>query len=441
MDAYSRTHLSDDSLLSQLKDSFQRDRANTADLLADIAEVESRRLYLHEGYSSMFDYCVEAFGLSEQSALKRLRAARKARQHPAIFTAIHEGRLNLSGVVLMAPHLTEENADDLLRAAAGKRNFEIEILIAERFPRPDLPQRVRPIPQPAPAQPMSPPRESQASLLETPIPLAQPAAAFGDSESALVDPRSALEAARLAADSGAAADAEGDSLSVRTVSASAGSVENRSAGEVPADQAHSASTARPTPKPKITPLSAQRFGLQTTISQAALDDLHRAQLLLSHQIPTGDIAQVLERALRVLVVQLERTKLAATSKPRRSGATSPSPRSIPAHVRRAVWRRDGGQCTFTSESGHRCSARSLLELDHVLEVARGGRATLANLRLRCRAHNQYAAERAFGVEFMRAKRERNVGWSARPADPDDQGYVKTPPALGFAGNPGAVLRV
>jgi hypothetical protein len=58
-----------------------------------------------------------------------------------------------------------------------------------------------------------------------------------------------------------------------------------------------------------------------------------------------------------------------------------------------------------SESGHRCAARKLLEFDHVQEVARGGRATEANIRLRCRAHNQYAAECTFGAGFMREKRE------------------------------------
>jgi hypothetical protein len=74
-------------------------------------------------------------------------------------------------------------------------------------------------------------------------------------------------------------------------------------------------------------------------------------------------------------------------------------------VKRAVRERDQGQCTFVSDSGRRCPARSLLEFDHIDEVSRGGRATVAGMRLRCRAHNQYAAERTFGTEFMNAKRE------------------------------------
>jgi hypothetical protein len=70
-----------------------------------------------------------------------------------------------------------------------------------------------------------------------------------------------------------------------------------------------------------------------------------------------------------------------------------------------VWERDGGRCTFVSDAGHRCEARARLEFDHAEPVARGGRATVRNLRLRCRAHNQYAAERTFGADFMSHKRD------------------------------------
>jgi hypothetical protein len=74
-------------------------------------------------------------------------------------------------------------------------------------------------------------------------------------------------------------------------------------------------------------------------------------------------------------------------------------------VKHAVWQRDGGRCTFVSESGQRCPARTMLEYDHVDPIARGGRATVAGLRLLCRAHNQFEAERVFGAGFMQGKRE------------------------------------
>jgi hypothetical protein len=135
------------------------------------------------------------------------------------------------------------------------------------------------------------------------------------------------------------------------------------------------------------------------------DKLRYVQALLSHAVPPGDIAQLLGRALDALIPQLERRKIGAVSTRagrRLSGRTRA--RYLPAHVRRAVWERDGGRCTFIGANGHRCNTRTLLEFDHVEPYARGGQGTLEELRLRCRAHNQHEAERAFGCEFMERKR-------------------------------------
>jgi len=113
---------------------------------------------------------------------------------------------------------------------------------------------------------------------------------------------------------------------------------------------------------------------------------------------------VLERALDALVEKLERRKFAKAARSR-PGKASKNPRHIPADVRRAVWERDEGQCTFVSDKGKRCEARTRLEFDHIDPVARGGRSSKDGLRLRCRAHNQYEAECTFGAGFMREKRE------------------------------------
>src|SRR5262245_2113060 len=114
---YLLSHLSDDALLRDLAVLAARDRTITAAMLAHIAEVDARKLYLPAGYPSMFAYCVEVLCLSEDATSKRIQAARKAREFPALFGAIAEGRLSLSGVCLLAPHLTPKNADDLLATA------------------------------------------------------------------------------------------------------------------------------------------------------------------------------------------------------------------------------------------------------------------------------------------------------------------------------------
>jgi 5-methylcytosine-specific restriction endonuclease McrA len=118
------------------------------------------------------------------------------------------------------------------------------------------------------------------------------------------------------------------------------------------------------------------------------------------------VVQVLCHALRVAIAHEEKRKFAATGRPRSCRRSSMDPRHVSADVRRAVAARDGGQCTFVSESGKRCPAHRMLEFDHVIEVARGGTATVENIRLRCRAHNQYTAEQTFGAGFMQKKREK-----------------------------------
>jgi hypothetical protein len=322
-----------------------QDRATTATLLAHIAEVDARRLYLPAAHPSMYSYCVHELRLAEEAAFKRIHAARTARKFPAIFAAVAEGRLHLSAVVLLAPYLTPENADELLTAAAHQSKTGIEQLLAQRFPRPDVPAQVQAL-SPAPT----------------------------------------LDAGQL----------------------SPGTVDQHAPGRVEA----------PAPRPQVAALAPQRFTLQLTIGQSTYEKLQYAQALLGHQLAPGDLPAVLDRALDALIGQLERRKFAATPKPRpHPRRATPGKRHIPADVRRAVWQRDGGQCTFVSESGRRCPARSRLEFDHLDPVARGGQATVARVQLRCRAHNQYAAECTFGTAFMSHKRRE----AQRAAAADEQG--------------------
>src|SRR5437763_6069592 len=137
MTSYSFGHLSNDVAWSSYEAAEATEVADTAATLALLAEVDTRKLYLPAGYGSMCDYCVHARHMSRARALKRIRVARAGRDVPAIFAAIAEGRLGLSAVLLLAPHLTPELApglaDELLAAASDKRNEEIEEFLRTRF--------------------------------------------------------------------------------------------------------------------------------------------------------------------------------------------------------------------------------------------------------------------------------------------------------------------
>lgn len=183
----------------------------------------------------------------------------------------------------------------------------------------------------------------------------------------------------------------------------------------------------------------QRFAVQFTASQEYVDLVARAQALISHT-SRGELEELHLRAMELLVAELEKKKFATTTREPasdgkrgaakaadvaaiRGGPSSTSDpsaadegageqgaphgrgRYIPAAVRRAVLERDGLRCTHTDETGARCAETHRLEFHHVHAFARGGEHTIENVTLRCRAHNDLAAEVDFGVEKTRGAKE------------------------------------
>src|SRR5260221_3371034 len=145
MNPYALSHLSDDALLRVLTARVSKDQEPTATLLAHLAEMDHRKLYRPAAYESMYLYCVHELHMSEDTAYKRIQAARAARKFPALFPAVADGKLHLTAVVLLAPHLTAETADRLIAEASHKTKAKIELLLARHFPRPDLPTLMRPV--------------------------------------------------------------------------------------------------------------------------------------------------------------------------------------------------------------------------------------------------------------------------------------------------------
>src|SRR4051794_22052797 len=135
MHRFSLQHLSDAAVREGMKSCRGRERSATAILVAHIAEAEARKLYLADACDSMLAYCTRELGFSDDEAYKRIHAGRAAMRFPEIFAMLEDGRLHLTGVNLLAPKLTEANADELLALASGRTKLEIQQLIATRFPQ------------------------------------------------------------------------------------------------------------------------------------------------------------------------------------------------------------------------------------------------------------------------------------------------------------------
>ncbi len=116
----STAQLSDEEVLEQVKLLAHRERELTAALIVHLAELDARRLYLAEGYSSLFTYCTQVLPLSEHAAYGRIEAARAARKFPVLLELLADGRVTLTTVGLLAAHLTPENHRGVLDAARHK---------------------------------------------------------------------------------------------------------------------------------------------------------------------------------------------------------------------------------------------------------------------------------------------------------------------------------
>jgi hypothetical protein len=357
--------LSDDELLRRLSALLSQSRRIEWELVAHIAEVDARRLYAREACESMFVYCTDILHLSEQEAYLRIAAARAAREHPMLLTMLGDGRLHLSGIAKLAPHLTLANRDVLLERATHKSKRQIEVLVADLAPRPDVPALIRKLPEPS----------------------------HGPSAAPLV--AAVNEDRELGPDRVSAPDPLQDGRPLATPSA-VGKPSGRAAPE---------------------PLGAGRFKVQFTASAEFRDKLERLKGLMLSSVPDGDLARIFETAVTEALERREARRFAKVKTPRKTIADTAGPASssryIPAPVRRGSHASDDGRCRFVSSGGRRCGTFRHVQFHHAVPWARGGEASPDNIHMMCRTHNLYLATKDYGEAVMARFRRIHKATRAR----------------------------
>ncbi len=372
------THLSDEDLLDQLKKLLHQVNRSTAQLLLHLGEVDARKLYAAAACSSMFTYCVTRLGLSEPASYKRIQAARAARRHPVLLELLAQGRLHLAGIVLLAPHLTQDNREELLQAACGKSKRQIAQLLADRAPQPDAPTRIRKLPRSKGAQSSAGQANAQKAVPTRPTQVAPEADQALNTQQGAAAPSAPTEPT--------------PQTTPRT----------------------SQTQSRERARSSVDPLGDERYKVQFTADAAWVEQLRRAQDLMSHRLPDGDVVRILGQGLQLLNERLMKERFAALSKPQPKDApkarepepTSPGPapsRHIPNDIKRQVAQRDGLQCTFVDAQGRRCQETRFLEFHHLQPWARTKFHQADGLTLRCRCHNQHAARQDFGAQHIEAR--------------------------------------
>jgi hypothetical protein len=354
--------MSSPEVLVATRELVKTSRRTEAELLVHLGEIDHRKLYRATAFPSMFAFCVGEYAFSEDVACSRIAAARAARVMPAILPAIESGKVHLTGLRLLLPQMTPENHRDLLQQAAGKSKREIEELVAVLAPKPPVPTLIRNVPA-------RPSEVLQGAPLEFP------------------HGASPLEGKPSADASAAHIPAEG-------------------APDVSCAPRPPAAMVRYEHRSVVAPLSADTFKIQFAATRTCRDKLRRAQDLMRHRIPDGDLGTIFEKALDVLIEKVEKERFATERKPRKAAEDQEeaSSRHIPDAIKRAVFERDEGRCTFTDDDERRCSETGRVEFDHVDGYARTREHRVDRIRLRCRAHNQHAAEEMYGRGFMQRAR-------------------------------------
>jgi len=354
--------LSDDELIQRLSALLGQSRRIEWELVAHIGEVDERRLYAREACDSMFVYCTEVLHLSEHETYLRIAAARAARGHPMLLAMLGDGRLHLSGIAKLAPHLTLANREVLLERATHKSKRQIEVLVADLTPRPDVPTSIRKLPARAAGAAMTPGVTASSDGREL------------GPDRVLVTPSDLLHGQRA-------------------TSAATPSVDNSWIG-----------AGRSSARAAVEPLGAGRYKVQFTASAAFCEKLDRLKALMTSSVPDGDLARVLETTITEALDRREARRFAKVKTPRKTVAhtdTAASPsRYLPAPVRRTSHASDDGRCRFVGAGGRRCGSYRRVEFHHVVPWARGGDRSTGSIRLMCRTHNAYLAAKDYGEAVM-----------------------------------------
>lgn len=436
----------DDELLLRLAALVQASRRTEADLVAHVAEVDARRLYLREAAPSMFVYCLERLHLSEAEACLRIAAARASREHPILLAMLADGRLHLSAIAKLAPHLTPGNREDLLRRATHKTRREIDELVAELAPRPDVQDSIRKLPAGRFVGRTTPADRCDLRALsagERPVAVSDGNLDADPAIRTAVGERGSRTARTDRGASGA--------VSVAVAASSAGDVgPGGSPTTLPEDvetgpfrelvRIEGAASPRPervdsprldgmvrwaagpaSSRAVIEPLAPTRYRVQFTASAELRDKLERLQTLMRSAPSGGDLAAVIEAAVTEKLERLEARRFGRAKAPRNavSGTdTSPRTRQVPAAVKRAVHERDDGRCRYVDALGNRCTARGPVQYHHRVPFGVGGDHAPSNVALLCAGHNRYMAEIDYGREAV-GRHRRASGPPPRPTPSEE----------------------
>lgn len=314
----------------------------------------------------MFVYCTEGLGYSESSANRRICAARAIRKCPEAYDYLQDGRVTLSNLAIAWRYVTP----DLLGKIAGKSQRQVLSIIA-RF------------------NPMIKHRDSTR-----PVVVIQPVDRGGERQF-----------------TGASSNGSSE-LSLGAQEAKLGEIHLRCGGKKSSTDTRMVHSGLPMGDEISTPSKTETVRMHQVhclLDDRVMQKLDRCKELLSGKHPCGiDLNTLLSELASNWLEKndpIERDKRREKRKKRaarkRTSQKEPS-RYISSATRDAVYKRDGGRCTYVGPSGKRCNSTWDPEIHHSeVPYARGGSNSIHNLKLLCAAHNKLESERVYGKDHVK----------------------------------------
>jgi hypothetical protein len=146
--------------------------------------------------------------------------------------------------------------------------------------------------------------------------------------------------------------------------------------------------ALPTERERV--ISSNQTQITFTADRALMEKFEQLRGLLAHQNVDPNYTELFH-----LIADQALKKLMPTPPAEKPRVTESKSRFLPVNLKRVVWQRDQGKCTYPG-----CGSRFMLEYDHIQPYSNGGKSTVENLRLLCRAHNQWKGEASAPARSM-----------------------------------------
>ena len=349
--------LSNKQLLSQTKFLVQKERNLHIQVLHHLEEIDSRKLYLEQGFSSLFDYAVKELGYSEGAAYRRIKAMKLCREVPDTESRLKSGKLSLSSACQLQAFFEKQNKKSKAEISHQREETKNTVVYQKSVIADQVSKKIG----------LSLSVERKQELVKK---------AEGCSTRATMKLLSEVD----------------PSLSV--------------------------------PKEQARFLGKGKVEIKVIVEESCHKKLEELKSLLSHKNPSlsyGELLMILSEealekhdpvrkrakrrsmqkkavtsAAKLESQQAKTPAVTSAAKGKYAGKTKKLNRTIPSALKRHIWKRDGGQCSYVCpETKRRCSSKHLLQIDHIKPFSLGGKSELNNLRLLCASHNRFRSERTF----------------------------------------------